>query len=225
MSCWRGFDLRRFRLSTGKVPFSRSLGLQRLLCHEQSSQGPLLYQQERPTVLLFSKLFNGCFQVVFRVSIRFSRHTWVSTESSLASECETRHWSRVWKNHILSLSIFNSWFRFNYQLCERNTTKVCRMMLLYRTKIRIEYTNPSANCATGVCDHDLASRGSDRHRRWGGRSQRGPIRICTRLLNGRAHATQFLRAGDLPPTSTVLSTCLALPRWSSRGKRKRGKVV
>lgn len=88
-------------------------------------------------------------------------------------------------------------------------------MIRYCTKIRIKYTNLSANCATGVYNHDLskitpASRGSDCHRRWGGRSQRSPIRICTRLLHGRAHATQFLRAGDLPPTSTVLSTC-ALP--------------
>ena len=69
MSSWGGFDLRRFRLSTGKVPFSRILGLQRLLCHEQSSQDPFLYQQKR---CLFSKLFNGWFQVAFRVSIRFS---------------------------------------------------------------------------------------------------------------------------------------------------------
>lgn len=215
-------------------------------CRTIITRGRLLYQQERPTVSFFQivrRLFSSCFP---RVSIRFSHHTWVSTESSLASESDTRHRSRVWKNqtiaaqitwnyclkssllhHTLSLSIFNSWFRLNYQLCERNTTKVCRMMLAYRTKIPIQY----ANCATGVCvcvcDHALSSRGSDRHRRWGGRSRRGPIRICTRLLHGRAHATQFLRAGDLPPTSAVLCfdlSCLAPMVFTWKEKTWEGGV-
>ena len=65
MSWWGGFDLRRFRLSTGKVPFSRSLGLQRLLCHVQQSMtgGPLLHQQKRCCFFdqIVQRMFSSCF--------------------------------------------------------------------------------------------------------------------------------------------------------------------
>ena len=132
MSSWGSFDLWSFRLSTGKVPFSRSLSLQHLLCHvQQSSQGftrgLLLYQQKKCCFMLLFQInstnINTCFQDLSSIfnllfsrfpsfSIRFSHHTIPHLSFNMfqlslpwprsVTPSITQHWSRVWKTQTIA---------------------------------------------------------------------------------------------------------------------------
>ena len=103
MSSWGGFDLRRFRLSTGKVPFSRSLGLQRLLCHEQSSKGVRYFINKNGV------FFPNCSTDVFKLFSESFRPFFPTTPEFQLSlpwpRSVTPGWSRVWKNQTLAAQI------------------------------------------------------------------------------------------------------------------------